>query len=392
MFLAAIILLITLYFVAEKYIFRTLMLARTRKQRVIYHSFSALGLLPYCIITIIGRLTPLTSSTSSVVGSISFVLLIVNILCKLPFALGLWGSNRMGRKWPLVAAKTFSALAILLLLYGTLWERHQLRTTEITIHYENLPTEADGLRIVQIGDIHIGHSPLRHKVMRKMVSEINSLQPDIVIDCGDMINARYTELDSATMELLGKIKAPYGVYTIIGNHDRGDYLSGNEEITSEENIRLLCERQEAMGWQNITDTTTIIKIGSDSIFLTGIGYPKDLGVGSHGVGTDEDYTPRFERQPDGAFNVIVAHTPSVWSNILAACDAELTLSGHVHAMQIRIPIGPRGWSPAALVYKHWSGLYKEGQNRLFVTDGIGGALPFRVGAKPQIVVITLRSK
>lgn len=391
MFLTVIILLILLYLVAERYIFRTLFLARTRKQRAIYLSLSALGLLPYCIITIIGRLTPLTSPTMAVIGTISLVLLIGSILCKIPFALGLWCSRR-GRRWPIVAAKTFSAIAILLLLYGTLWERHQLRTTEITLYYDNLPEEADGLRIVQVGDIHIGHLPSRHKLLSKMVGEINRLQPDIVIDCGDMINARYTELDSATMELLGQVKAPLGVYTLFGNHDRGDYLSGNENITPEENTLYLRERQSAMGWQNITDSTAILRLGTDSLFLTAIDYPHDLGVGTHGVGTKEDYSPHFEGQPEGAFNIVVAHTPSVWSNILAACDAELTLSGHVHAMQLRLPIGPRGWSPAALVYEHWSGLYTKGKNHLFITDGIGGGLPFRIGTKPQVVLITLRRK
>lgn len=392
MFLLVITLLTILYLVAERYIYRSLLLARTRKQRTIYLSISALGLLPYCIITIVGRLTPLTSATASIFGTISLILLIANILCKIPFALGLWARNRKGHKWPIVAAKTFSAIALLLLLYGTLWERNQLRTTELTLYYDNLPEAADGLRIVQIGDLHIGHLPSRHKAIGKMVDRINQLQPDLVIDCGDMINARYTELDSTTMRLLGQIKAPLGVYTIFGNHDRGDYLSRGEEITPEENTKLLRERQAAMGWQNITNSTAVIRIGADSILLTGIDYPKDLGVGTHGVGTEEDYAPHFEGLPDEAFNIVIAHTPSVWSNILAACDAELTLSGHVHAMQIRIPIGPRGWSPAALVYEHWSGLYNKGKNHLFITDGIGGGLPIRIGTKPQIVVITLRRR
>lgn len=392
MFLIIIISLIFLYLLAERYIYNHTLKGYSRKSRIIYLTLSSLGLLPYCIITVIGRFKPLLSPEMATIGTISLVLLMINILGKIPFALGLWGHIKRGRKWPLKVATTLSATAILLLLYGTLWEQHQLRTTEITLYYDNLPDEADGLRIVQIGDIHIGNTNSRHKVLSKVVKEIQQIRPDIIIDCGDMINARYSELSESTMALLSQFTAPLGVYTVMGNHDRGDYLSKGDTITPEENTRLLYERQESMGWRNITDTTTTLHIGNDSLFLTGIGYPADLGIGNHGLGTNEKYAHFFSSQPEGAFNIVIAHSPVMWDNILDATKAELTLSGHVHAMQLRIPIGPRGWSPAALAYKHWSGLYEKSGQRLFVTDGIGGGVPFRVGAKPQIVVITLRKK
>lgn len=392
MFLAIIITLVLLCIIAERYIFIKRIAPIGRRARVIYISTSALGLLPYGIVTIIGRINPDPSATMSHIGTIALLLLLINILCKLPYGLALWHSNMSGKRWPLRVAYTLSALFVLLLLYGTLWERHQLRTTEVTIYYDNLPESADGLRIVQIGDLHVGNTSTRRKVLNKMVAEINRIQPDLVLDCGDMTNVRYTELSPETMDILSKVTAPLGVYTVLGNHDRGDYISPCAELTPEENRAGLIERQSAMGWHNITDSTRVIRIGKDSIFLTAINYPEDLKKGSHGGGTQEDYSPRFESIPQDAFNIVIAHTPAVWESILEATDAELTLSGHVHAMQLRIPIGPRGWSPSALVYDHWSGLYEKGNNRLFVTDGIGGGAPMRVGVKPQVVVITLKKK
>lgn len=392
MFLAIIITLILLCIVAERYIFIKRITPIGRRARVIYISVSALGLLPYCIVTIIGRIKPLTSPEMSTISTIALILLLVNLFCKLPYALALWHSNRSGKRWSLKVAYILSSIFTLLLFYGTFWERHQIRITEVTLYYDNLPTEADGLRIVQIGDLHVGNTSSRHKVLRKMVAEIERIQPDMVIDCGDMTNVRYTELSQETMDILSGVEAPLGVYTVLGNHDKGDYLSSLERHTPEENVERLIERQEMMGWRNITDSTRVIHIGADSIFLTALHYPNDLKKGSHGGGTKEDYSPYFEAIPQDAFNIVIAHTPSVWDSILKASDAELTLSGHVHAMQLRIPIGSRGWSPSAIVYDHWSGLYEEGQNRLFVTDGIGGGVPFRVGVKPQIVVITLKKK
>ena len=147
-----------------------------------------------------------------------------------------------------------------------------------------------------------------------------------------------------------------------------------------------------MGWQNITDQTVTLLIGGDTLYLTAIDYPASTKKGSHGAAVTEDYTHHFDSLPMEGFNIVLAHTPTMWESILAATQAELTLSGHVHAMQLRLPLGPRGWSPAAIVYKHWSGLYQKDGCRLFVSDGIGGGVPFRIGARPQIVVITLKKK
>jgi predicted MPP superfamily phosphohydrolase len=192
------------------------------------------------------------------------------------------------------------------------------------------------------------------------------------------------------MNILDDVSAPLGVYTTTGNHDNGSYILDTLSLPADESHRLLMEKQAAMGWQNITDRHVAIPLGGDTIYLSGIDYPASLRKGSHGVKPTEEYTDFFATLPTEAFNIVISHTPTAWNNILAATSAELTLSGHVHSMQMRLPIGHRGWSPAALFYDHWSGLYWHNGCALHITDGIGSTPKVRIGVRPQIVVITLR--
>lgn len=390
MFLRVIILLLLLSITLEFYLSKHILRDKSRAIKTLY--FTALGvcIIPYSVILILGQFVEHSSPTASLISSVALTLFLINFLWKTPLALALLLSSRGRHTWLRKAAFIFSIVATLVIFYGSLWERHQLRTTHLTLHYKGLPEGADGLRIVQISDLHIGYLKSHKRLLERTAQRVMSLQPDLVVDCGDMVNVKYTELDSATMATLSQISAPLGVYTVLGNHDRGDYITDTVSLPRAEHLAKLIESQRSMGWQNITDQTVTLPIGGDTLYLTAINYPASLHKGDHGAGESEDYTHHFAHLPEGAFNIILAHTPVMWGDITAATHAELTLSGHVHAMQLRLPIGPRGWSPAAFVYSHWSGLYEKEGQRLFVSDGIGGGVPFRVGAKPQIVVITLK--
>lgn len=386
MFLRIIIILIILSVTMEIFLHKRHTRNLGKACRALYYAFTVVSLLPYILFQILGSRIDLGTIIAPGITSAAFLLFASNLIWKAPLALSLLISK--GQKH--TAATIFSLLATLLLLYGALWERHQLRTTHLTLHYDNLPAEADGIRIVQISDLHIGNHPSRYKLLERLQREIAEIDADLIIDCGDMVNIKSSELDSVAMTILSRITAPLGQYTVMGNHDRGDYIIDTVALPRQEHRTQLIELQSKMGWQNITDSTVIIPFGSEAIYLTAINYPASLEVGAHGAGDREDYSHHFDALPRDAFNIVVAHTPVMWPDILEATPAELTLSGHVHAMQLRLPIGPRGWSPAALVYKHWSGLYAEGSSRLFVSDGVGSGIPIRIGVKPQIVVITLK--
>ena len=389
MFLKVVTLLFIITFGIEYYPLRTLFAARSRATRSLYYTLSALCVIPYLALLLAAKWIENESAALSAFSATALILFLTNFLWKFPLALVLLCGPKCQR-WARKVAFSLSLIATLLMAYGALWERHSLRTTHLTLHYDNLPEGADGLKIVQISDLHIGYSRASHRLLERVRAEVMSHKAHLVVDCGDMVNAKYTELDSAAMATLGRITAPLGVYTVLGNHDRGDYIADTLTLPRQEHRTLLIERQQQMGWHNLTDSTAILPVGGDTLYLTAIDYPASTKKGSHGAAVTEDYTHHFDSLPTEGFNIVLAHTPTMWESILAATQAELTLSGHVHAMQLRLPLGPRGWSPAAIVYKHWSGLYQKDGCRLFVSDGIGGGVPFRIGARPQIVVITLK--
>lgn len=390
MFLIIIATILTLCIIAEYIIFQRHIKHQSKGLRTTYYTLTGICVLPYILLFIIGRIWDTFSPITTAIDGVSIILLLLNATWKILYSLGIVIDGPKKHKWGTMVATILASIITLAIFYGAFWERHQLRTTEVELAFENLPDGADGMRIVQIGDLHIGLRSRKHTLLGKMAQEIERLAPDVVIDCGDMVNSRYHEVDSLSMEILSRIKAPLGVYTTLGNHDRGDYVLDTISLPKEENVRVLMERQRAMGWRNIADSTVVLRRGGDSLYLTAIRYPDHLKKGSHGVSIDEDYTHYFSPLPTDAFNIVIAHTPVMWENILSDTDAELTLSGHVHAMQLKLPIGERGWSPSALVYDHWSGLYRKENAALNITDGIGSNIPLRIGAKPEIVVITLK--
>lgn len=390
MFVAILSTILIILTLAEWHLWRTYLHRGSALLRGIYYTLTALCTLPYLLIWIAGHIWDIFSPITTTISQIGIILLLINATLKILHTAGSLLAKWLSKHCILLLFDLVALAIVGIILYGHLWERKQLRTTEIELNYPNLPDGADGMKIVQFGDLHIGLGRGRYAPLERVADRVREIGADVVVDCGDVVNSRHTELDSTAMHILSRIEAPLGVYTVCGNHDNGIYIRDTVALPREENIRQLMEREREMGWHNITDTTVPLVIGGDTLYLTAIDYPSQIKKGAHGVAIEDDYSHHFADLPEGAFNIVLAHTPSVWDNFLAACDAELTLSGHVHAMQLKFPFGERGWSPAAFVYKYWSGLYHNGLCALNITDGVGSSLPMRVGVKPEIVVITLR--
>lgn len=390
MFIAVISFILILLALSEWLIYRTHLRTSSPSVRTIYYTLTTLATLPYLIAINVWHIWDIYTPLSVAISNLSLLLLLIDSVLKIGHAAGLLLRRLLSLRRVVLVCDCVTILIVAAMLYGHLWERLQLHTSEVEIYYDNPPEGADGLRIVQISDLHIGLDKHRYEMLEKVADRVMSLGADIVIDCGDMTTLRHSELDSTAMRILSRIEAPLGVYTVTGNHDSGCYISDTIALPRSENVRLLREHQTAMGWHNITDTTVPLSVGGDTLYLTAIDYPSQLKKGSHGKKIDEDYSPHFADISPEAFNIVIAHTPSVWQNILDVCDAELTLSGHVHAMQLKFPFGERGWSPAALVYEQWSGHYENNNCHLNVTDGVGGSMPLRIGAMPEVVAITLR--
>ena len=204
------------------------------------------------------------------------------------------------------------------------------------------------------------------------------------------MNIRSAELDDRTMALLQRIEAP--VWSVLGNHDVGSYIRDSIRYPAAVEARKVVERQRAMGWCVLEDTTVYLRRGADSLALTGISFDPALRERRHDRHLPADNLPMiYAGVPDSLYNITLAHIPQLWEQITALGYGDLTLSGHVHSMQMKIRPWGRGWSPAVWLYEHWSGRYDKGRHTLYINDGTGYvAYPMRLGAWPEVTLFTLK--
>ncbi|MBR6496150.1 MAG: metallophosphoesterase, partial [Rikenellaceae bacterium] len=286
--------------------------------------------------------------------------------------------------------KTFKRLLWLALLplllwsYGTLIERNRFSVVPVEISSSNLPESFNGYRIVHISDLHLASFEGRNRALIRAVNKINEQNPDLILFTGDLITISPRELGGGLQEILSELKAKDGVYAILGNHDfctYGKWKSKGEQAYALEELKM---RIAKMGWKLLSNSNIhITKNAVDSISLIGIDNIStnkhfnsygDLGKAMEGV--------------SGQYKILMSHDPSLWrAEILGLPDGiDLTLSGHTHAMQFSLP----GWSPSALLFDEYRGLYTEGEQALYVNIGLGETFfTARIGAVPEITVLNL---
>ena len=290
------------------------------------------------------------------------------------------------RRTGLVLAAVFT----LYLCWGTTFGRTTIRVNRVEIRSDRIPGAFDGYRFVQFSDAHVGSLVCPERELTRLADTINALEADAVFFTGDLVNIRAEELDDRTTGLLKRIKAP--VWSVTGNHDTGTYIKDTITWPIADEGRRVVERQRAMGWQVLVDTTVYLRRGGDSISLTGISFDPALRERRHDRHLPADNLPEiYAGVPASLYNITLVHVPQLWELVTAAGYGDLTLSGHVHAMQMRFRPWGRGWSPAAWLYSHWSGRYDEGRHTLYVNDGTGYvAYPMRLGAWPEVTLFTLK--
>jgi len=281
-----------------------------------------------------------------------------------------------------------------LLIWGATAGRTRLVVERLTLESNRLPEAFDGYKIVFFTDLHTGNLPADHRLVRRMAEMIDRERPDMVVNGGDLVNIDAQELTPEVMKTLSTLRGRDGVYSVMGNHDLGFYLSENRSVTPRQNLDTLLKKQKAMGWTPLIDESVYIRRDGDSIAVTGFNFPEK---GSHRGRRTElagcDMERAYASVPKEVFDLTISHTPELWDEALRKGDPDLMLSGHVHAMQFKIPFGERGWSPASWMYDRWSGLYAQQGKYLFINDGMGYVMyPMRIGTPPSITVITLRTK
>ena len=322
-----------------------------------------------------------------------WVLTVYVVLSLSRFALyvGLFTIGNCYAKW--VVGTMLCTIVAGVLLVGVVRTRKQLTVKRAEITSARLPEAFDGYRIAFFSDLHIGSITSVEEMCCALVESINSLDADLVVFGGDLVNARYDELSPEISSILSSIKARDGVVAVLGNHDTGVYVRDTLALPIEENTRLLKGRIEAMGWRVADDATEALVRGGDTITLTGIGFSRELLEHRHSANVADslDLRPIYKGVPRDKFNITISHMPQLWRKISALGYGDLVLSGHVHAMQIKGRIGECEFSPAQLMYREWSGHYTEPNSHLYITDGVGSVgFHMRIGAPPEITELILR--
>lgn len=246
----------------------------------------------------------------------------------------------------------------------------------------DIPKAFDGYKIVLFSDAHVGSYQKRNSdVLRQAIDSINAQKPDMIVFTGDLQNIQPSEL-YPHREVLGSLQAKDGIYSVLGNHDYASYL-GCDEAVKAANDKEIISLQRQMGWTVLLNEHRTIQRDTSSFILAGM---ENDGDGKH-FPQKGDIAKTLDGVADGKFILMLEHDPSAWRRkIIPDGRAQLTLSGHTHAMQFNI----LGWCPMSLTGKEFWGWYEEGHQKLFVTAGLGGLIPFRLGATGEIVVLTLR--
>lgn len=296
-----------------------------------------------------------------------------------------WGVKKMIRRkanYGNIVGVVMVVLNWYVLFYGSFVGFDQITVREMTYESAELPESFDGYRIVQFSDAHVGtYIGGREHLLRAVVDTINAQSPDMVVFAGDLQNREPQEI-RPFVDVLGGIKAKDGVYSVIGNHDYADYIEATPEIKAE-NEKETRELERKMGWRLLVNEHEVVRRGTDSIVIAGLDNDGD----GKKFPQRGDVRKALEGVSDRAFVVMAEHDPTCWRRkILPESRAQLTLSGHTHAMQFMIG----NWSPASFVYKEWGGVFYEGARALIVSTGIGGFIPFRFGVPGEIIVVTMR--
>ena len=284
-------------------------------------------------------------------------------------------------------ALLLASIPLPFILYGIYKGRYNYKVYKYELSFDDLPKDFDGYQITHISDIHAGSLKDKNNV-EYAVRLINQQNSNLILFTGDLINNKSNEL-TKWKDIFSKMIAFDGKFSVLGNHDYGDYINWNNNKEKEDNFSDLIDFQKQMGFKLLLNENVKIKKGESNIYLIGV---ENWGKGRFKKKGDIDKACIGLNSKD--FKIVLSHDPSHWDKVLIdhKTHFHLTLSGHTHGMQFGIEIpGWIKWSPAKWAYRHWAGLYHEKNQYLNVNRGFGVlGFPGRVGMPPEISVITLK--
>lgn len=258
------------------------------------------------------------------------------------------------------------------------WKRLELK--HITFTSPDLPPYFDGYRLVQITDFHLGSFPPGNDFVQKVVDATNNEEPDMILFTGDLVNNQASEVEPY-LDTLGQLHASDGIYSIWGNHDYCEYGNNHSIGALKRNRRMLYGYQESLGWHQLMNEHHVVSHGMASIAVIGVENP-----GQPPFTNRSNLKKAMKGLNPDIFKILLSHDPHHWRREVVGKKIQLTLAGHTHAGQLKIG----KWTPARMAFKEWGGAYRIGEQMLYVSSGIGGSFPFRLGAWPELTVITLK--
>ena len=280
-----------------------------------------------------------------------------------------------------------AAIPLASIIYGIYRGKYNYKVLKYTLHFEDLPQAFDGYKLTQISDIHSGSFDNMDKV-RYAVDLINQQESDVILFTGDIVNNKAEEL-VPYKGIFNKLKAKDGMYSVLGNHDYGDYVKWDSDDAKSKNLEDLKVLQNEIGFDVLLNESRYLEKDGEKIALVGV---ENWGAGGFKKAGDLQRAVASIQKDD--FKILMSHDPSHWEQEVIKDDYHyhLTLSGHTHGMQFGIEIpGWFKWSPVKWRYKYWAGIYKEMGQYINVNRGFGYlAFPGRVGIWPEITVIELK--
>ena len=284
-------------------------------------------------------------------------------------------------------ALALGAVPLLSLVWGMVRGKTDYQVRRVVLRYPNLPASFDGFKILQISDLHTGSFNGDPEPMHRAVALINAQQADLVVMTGDLVNNRATEVEPH-IEALAGIKSELPIFSILGNHDYGDYVHWESREAKRENLHRLAENHAKIGWRLLLDESHTIRRGEDELAVLGVqNWSSHPNFPKHG-----NLSKAHAASGKAPFKLLLSHDPSHWlAQVVNYPDIDLTLSGHTHGMQFGVNLPHLKWSPVQYSYPQWAGLYTQGRQQLYVNVGLGYlGFPGRVGFLPEITLLELR--
>jgi predicted MPP superfamily phosphohydrolase len=279
-----------------------------------------------------------------------------------------------------------AALPFVSLIWGMAKGAYDYQVKRVKVKIPQLPMAFEGFRILQISDIHTG-SFVSTEPLEMAINMINEQKADLILFTGDLVNNIHDEAIPHKAHL-SKLTSPHGVYSILGNHDYGDYVEWPSKEAKAKNLQDLIAIHRELGWDILLDEHRVIEKDGEKLTLIGVqNWSTHLRFPKYG--SMEKATKGIEYSK---VNILMSHDPSHWDGevLLKYPQVDLTLSGHTHGMQFGIEIPGFKWSPVQYIYKQWAGMYQRGHQMLYVNRGLGFlGYPGRVGILPEITILEL---